>query len=315
MRLQYDPEFLAEAGPMLQQLAQFKKPALHDVNTRRAVTASMTKTLPPIPDDMERLIHHVTCEDGYQVPVHHFRRRNQPSQAGEPAILHIHGGGYISLSAEQCSVPHVRSVSNTGVQVFTVDYRLAPEYPYPIPLNDCWSVLQWLYANTKQLAIDPARIAVMGESAGGGLCAALTLMARDKALEPPIAKQILIYPMIDDRTNANHAGPLAFWDEVDNKTGWTAYLGPDAGTDNVDPYAAPARVESVNGLPPLYLDCPQLDIFVHEGIEYARRFLAANIPVECHLYPGLPHGFEAMAPSISLTKQATANREKAMISF
>ncbi|KAJ5637757.1 hypothetical protein N7490_007636 [Penicillium lividum] len=315
MRLHYDPEFLTEAGPMLQQLAQFQKPALHDVTTRRAMTASMTQPLPPISDKMERLLYYIGSEDGYQVAVHHFRQRREPQPGGEPAILHIHGGGYISLSAEQCSVPHIKSVSSTGVQILTVDYRLAPEHPYPTPLNDCWAVLKWLHVNASRLSIDPARIAVMGESAGGGLAAALTLMARDKALTPPIAKQILIYPMIDDRTKTNHAGQLAFWDEADNETGWTAYIGPDAGTDKVDSYAAPARVQNVEGLPSLYLDCGQLDIFVHEGLDYARRFVAANISTECHLYPGLPHGFEAMAPSISLTKQAISNREKAMRNF
>ncbi|KAJ5630870.1 uncharacterized protein N7484_010970 [Penicillium longicatenatum] len=315
MSLQYDSEFLKQAGPVLQQLAQFQKPALHDVATRRAMTASMTSALPPIPDDMERILHHVPSEDGYEVNVYHFRKRHQPEAGGDPAILHIHGGGYISLSAEQCSVPHIRSVSSTGVQVLTVDYRLAPENPYPKPLNDCWAVLKWLHANASQLSIDPARIAVMGESAGGGLAAALTLLARDTALSPPIAKQILVYPMIDDRTNINHAGQLVFWDEVDNKTGWTAYLGSNAGTENISSYAAPSRVESVEGLPPLYMDCGQLDMFVHEGLYYVHRFVAANIPTEYHLYPGLPHGFEAMAPSISSTKKAIANRERAMTSF
>ncbi|KAJ5935084.1 hypothetical protein N7466_004631 [Penicillium verhagenii] len=315
MPLHYDTEFAQEARPMLQQLAQFSRPALHDIATRRAMTAAMTIPLPPIPDSLERLVHHVQRADGYEVTVLHFRQRRQAGAEGDPAILHIHGGGYFSLSAEQCSVPHIKTVSSTGVQILTVDYRLAPEHPYPTPLNDCWTVLKWLHANTSQLGINPSRIAVMGESAGGGLAAALTLMARDKALSPPIAKQILVYPMLDDRTNTNHAGQLTFWDEVDNKTGWTAYVGPDAGSENVDAYAAPARVESVEDLPPLYLDCGQLDIFVHEGLEYVRRFVAANIPTECHLYPGVPHGFEAFAPSISLTKQAVGNREKAMASF
>lgn len=315
MSLQYDPEFLTEAGPILSQLSQFQKPAVHDVSTRRILLASMTKPLPPVPDHIEKFVYKVPCKDGHEVTIYHFRLRAASSQEGQPAILHIHGGGYISLSAEQCSVGHIRSVTNTGVQILTVDYRLAPEHPYPAPLDDCWAAFEWLHANAQSLSIDPSRIAVMGESAGGGLCAALTLMARDRNIAPAIAKQILIYPMLDDRTATNHAGKLAFWDENDNKTGWTAYLGPDAGTDKVDEYAAPARVKDVEGLPSLYLDCPQLDIFVHEGLEYVRRFMGANISVECHLYPGLPHGFEAMAPSIHATKQAVLNREKAMMGF
>lgn len=315
MSLQYDPEFIKEAGPALQQMGQIPRPPLHDVAARRALIAAMTRDLPPLPEGVEKLVHQVTTADGHPVVIHHFRQRSASHGDAKPAILHMHGGGYFALSAEQCSVPHIASVSRTGVQVLSVEYRLAPEHPYPVPLNDCWAALQWVHDNAAKLSIDPTRIAVMGESAGGGLAAALTLKARDAALSPPIAKQILVYPMLDDRTTTNHAGELCFWDEIDNITGWTAYLGSDAGTDKIEAYAAPARAKDVAGLPPLYLDCPQLDIFVHEGLEYARRFVAANIPTECHIYPGLPHGFEAFAPLAGVTQQAVANRDRAMISF
>lgn len=314
MPLQYDPEFLKEAGPLLQQMSQIPKPPVHDVTTRRALIAAMAQDLPPQLEEVEKLVHRVTVADGHQVTIYHFRKRGASIDGVKPAILHVHGGGFIALSAEQCSVPHIASVSRTGVQILSVDYRLAPEHPYPVPLNDCWAALQWMYDNAARLSIDPTCIVVMGESAGGGLAAALTLKARDAALSPPIAKQILIYPMLDDRTTTNHAGELAFWDEADNVTGWTAYLGADAGTDKVEAYAAPARVEDVAGLPPLYLDCPQLDIFVHEGLEYVRKFVAGNVPVECHVYPGLPHAFEAFAPLAGVTQQAIANRDRAMMS-
>lgn len=315
MPLHYDPEFSKEAAPLLRQQAKVPKPPLHDVMTRRSRLEAITRPLPPIPDDIEKLVHLAPTSDGHQVPIYHFRQRTKPQDGGEPAIVHIHGGGFIALSAEQCAIPHLRSVAHTGVQVLTIDYRLAPENPYPIPLDDCWAALQWVYAHAKELCIDANRIALMGESAGGGIAAALTLLARDRALSPPLAKQILVYPMLDDRTKTNHVGELAFWDEMDNVTAWTAYLGPDVGTDMTEAYAAPARVESVVGLPPLYLDCPQLDMFVHEGMDYARRFLAANIPTECHIYTGLPHGFEALAPSARVTQQAYDNRKRAMTSF
>ncbi|KAJ5316536.1 hypothetical protein PENANT_c019G01498 [Penicillium antarcticum] len=314
MHLQYDPEFLKEAAPILEQLAQTPKPSLHDVTTRRAMLEAMTGEELPLPEDVKHHIYQVAAPDGHKVPVYHLRKTT--SQGGrEPAIIHLHGGGYISLSAAITARYHALTVSHTGVQIFSVDYRLSPENPYPTPLNDCWAVLEWVRSNAEQLSVDPARIAVMGESAGGGLAAALTLLARDRAMSPPLAKQILIYPMLDDRTVINHAGELAFWDDNDNITGWTAYLGSNVGGDQIAPYAAPARVESVEGLPPLYLDCPQLDMFVHEGMEYARRFVAANIPTECHIYPGLPHGFEALASGAVITKQAIANRHKAIISF
>ncbi|KAJ5742427.1 uncharacterized protein N7511_011446 [Penicillium nucicola] len=314
MHLQYDPEFLKEAAPILEQLGQTAKPLVHDVATRRAMLGAMASKEFFQPEDVEHQVYYVAATDGYEVPVYHFRN-SLPREGREAAIIHIHGGGYIALSAAVHSRSHVDTVSQTGVQIFSVEYRLSPENPYPTPLHDCWAVLEWAHRNAEKLSIDPARIAVMGESAGGGLAAALTLLARDKALSPPIAKQILIYPMLDDRTVTNHAGELAFWDSNDNVTGWTAYLGSDVGGDKIVPYAAPARVESVDGLPPLYLDCPQLDMFVHEGMEYARRFVAANIPTECHIYPGLPHGFEALGSTASVTKQALANRKKAITSF
>ncbi|CAG7950867.1 unnamed protein product [Penicillium nalgiovense] len=315
MFLQYDAEFAKAAAPILQHLARAPKPALNDVATRRVMLGAMTIEEINLPDDVEHMVHSVAAPDGHNVPVHHFRKKVPDREGGEPAIVHIHGGGYIALSAVGCSTPHGASVSQTGIQILSIDYRLAPENPYPVPLEDCWVVLQWIQTNAERLSINAARIAVMGESAGGGLAAALTLLARDRELSPPLAKQILIYPMLDDRTRNNHAGELAFWDDKDNITGWTAYLGPKVGSDAIIPYAAPARVETVEGLPPLYLDCPQLDIFVHEGMEYARRFVAANIPTECHIYPGLPHGFEALAPGINATKQVISNRYKAMTSF
>lgn len=316
MPLQYDPEFIKEATPILQLLGSAGKFPAHDVEGRRAYFGSFTRQTPPLPENVEKIVHQVPVSDDYDIPVLHIRvKGKEASQGGEPAILHIHGGGYFLLSAEQCSPPLVNAVSQTGVQILSIDYRLAPENPYPVPFNDCWAALQWVYANTKELNIDPTRIAVMGESAGGGLAAAMTLKARDTALSPPLAKQILIYPMLDDRTTTNHAGDMAFWTAEDNITGWTAYLGPDRGTDTIEPYGAPARVESVEGLPPLYLDSAQLDIFVHEDLDYARRFVAANIPVDLHIYPGMPHGFEALAAGASVTKKVYENRYKAMTSF
>ncbi|KAJ6126352.1 hypothetical protein N7523_001964 [Penicillium sp. IBT 18751x] len=315
MSLNYDPEFLEEAAPALQQFAQAEQPALHDVMTRRSVMAALTTPLVSLPDDLEIIIHRVPTKDRHEVTVYHFRRKQAHCESGKPAVIHIHGGGYISLSAQACAMPHVGLVQRTGVQILSIDYRLAPEHPYPTPLDDCWAALEWIYMHAQRLRIDLSRIAVKGESAGGGLAAALTIRARDSALSPPISKQILIYPMLDDRTTTNHAGELAVWNEIDNITGWTAYLGSDAGTGHFEAGAAPARVESVKGLPSLYIDCGQLDMFVNECIEYASRFVAAKINTECHIYPGLPHGFEAFAPQSKVTQQAMANRDKAVLSF
>lgn len=316
MSLQYDPEFAQVAEPLLEKYMRSDKPTLHDVESRRArLAALLPHDSPQIPEDVEQIVHYAKATDNHEVAIYHFRKKDKSNMQAGPAVVHMHGGGYIGLSAPVAAEGMAMTASYTGVQMFTIEYRLAPEYPYPVPLEDCWTALQWIHSQAETLSIDPSRIAVMGESAGGGLAAALTLLARDRKLSPPLAKQILIYPMLDDRTRSNHAGELAFWDVNDNITGWTAYVGSDLDTDKVTPYAAPARVASVEQLPALYLDCAQLDMFVHENLEYARRFLTANIPVEFHLYQGLPHAFEALAASSAATQRAAANRLRAMTSF
>ncbi|KAF9891866.1 hypothetical protein FE257_003351 [Aspergillus nanangensis] len=316
MPLQYDPEFAQDAAPVLKLLSETPRPAVHDTASRRAALHHLTAQMPTpdLPDDMERIVYHVPAADNHPVPIYHYRKKQVTGKA--PAIVHMHGGGYISLDGDKCEGLLVAYVAATGVQFLSVDYRLAPEHPYPAAVDDAWAALQWISSHAEELSIDASRIGVLGESAGGGLAAGLALLARDRGLSPPIAKQILIYPMLDDRTVTNHAGNLAFWTEDDNVTAWTAYLGKDVpGTDDVSVYAAPARADSVEGLPPLYLDVPGLDIFVHEDAEYVRRFLVANIPTEFHIYPRLPHGFEGLAPMSNLVRQAMANRFKAIQSI
>ncbi|KAE8370122.1 alpha/beta hydrolase fold-domain-containing protein [Aspergillus caelatus] len=302
MPLQIDPEFAEAAGPILQQLGQLAKPAVHDVAARRHLMAAVTQQSPktPIPDDMEHLVYYAPTPSGdFEVPIHHYRKKRGPvgpdKDMKAPAVVHVHGGGFISLSVKELEGMLVGYVLGSGVQILSIDYRLAPEHPYPVPMEDSWTGLQWVYTHAEELSIDAHRIAVMGESAGAGLAASLALMARDRSLSPPLAKQILVYPMLDDRAGENHAGDMVFWTPEDNITGWTAYLGKDVGTDRVEQYAAPARAESVEGLPPMYIDCGQLDIFAQEDTEYVLRFVKAGIPVEFHLYPGLPHGFEGVS--------------------
>lgn len=318
MPLQYDREFARLVEPMLSQTQGFTRPKLHDVEGRRAMLASLfpqATRAPVLPDDVEQITYHARASDQHEIAIYHLRKKGRAGREAGPAIVHTHGGGYIALTAASTIGSLAASVSQTGVPILTIEYRLAPENPYPVPLEDCWTALQWIRSQADALSIDLGRMAVMGESAGGGLAAALALLARDRGLSPPLAKQILMCPMLDDRTESNHAGPLAMWDENDNRTGWAAYVGPDVGSDRVSPYAAAARTATVEGLPPLYLDCGQLDIFVHEGLEYARRFLAANIATECHVYEGLPHGFEGLAPTCSAVQRVMGNRIQAMASF
>lgn len=316
MFLQYDPEFAELAAPVLQLLSQAKRPAIHDIGTRRANLQAFTNQAAQtaqIPDDVEQIVHYARTLDNHDVPVLHFRKKSTLPPGLGPAIVHMHGGGFIALSAT-IGIPSLsRFVSQTGVQILSVDYRLAPENHFPTPLDDCWAALTWIHSHAHNLFIDRSRVAVMGESAGGSLAAGLTLLARDRGLSPPLAKQILVYPMLDDRTRTNQLGDLAFWSGEDNVTGWTAYLGGSAASeDSVSPYASPARVDSVQGLPPLYLDCGQIDVFALEDVKYALRLMEANIPTELHVYEGLPHGFEGLAPTSEAVKRAYTNRARAM---
>ena len=205
-------------------------------------------------------------------------------------------------------------VMDSGVQVFGVEYRLAPEYPDPTPVEDCYAALKWLSTHGAELGVDPSRIAVMGESAGGGLAAGTTLIARDRALEPPIKKQILVYPMLDDRSiNSPSAAALdefVYFPLDMSKICWECYVGKEkAGKSDADvsQYAAPARARNLRGLPSTYIDVGGLDLFRDECAMYATRLAAENVEVEFHLFPGLTHGFER-ATEVHGVKLAVAGR-------
>jgi acetyl esterase/lipase len=219
-----------------------------------------------------------------------------PEGAGPfPCIFHIHGGGYVIGAVGGQEAQHRDMAATLGCVIVTVDYRLAPETPFPGAIEDCYAALRWTFDHAAELRVDPARIGIMGESAGGGLAAALALLARDRG-GPRIAFQQLIYPMIDDRTCVHadphpHAGEF-IWTPHNNRFGWTALLGREPGGDDVSPYAAAARAEDLSGLPPTFISSGALDLFVEEDVEYARRLLRAGVPTELHVYPGGFHGFD-----------------------
>ncbi|GJN85502.1 hypothetical protein PLIIFM63780_009069 [Purpureocillium lilacinum] len=292
-----DAQFAAAIAPIMQFLGSMERPKVHDVETRRKVLAGLVPAQKPaIPDEVQHSAVSISTPDGAQIRVLRYQKKGtEPGSAG-PAVIHMHGGGFISLSAD-VGIPTVcQYVVASGVQFFSVDYRLAPEHPYPTPLEDCWTALQWVLRNAVEFGVDTARIGVMGDSAGGGLAAALAILARDRGLSPPLKRQILLYPMLDDRTAVEtEPGEFTVWTLEDNITGWTAYLGDKVGGGGVPATAAPARVDDVRGLPPLYMDIGQADIFTLENHAYLGKFLAAGVEAEFHLYPGLPHGFDGLA--------------------
>jgi acetyl esterase/lipase len=214
------------------------------------------------------------------------------------SLLWLHGGGYVMGSAEQADLMLKDIVSEIGCVAVSVDYRLAPETRHPGPVEDCYAALTWLYTHASELGVDPARIAIAGSSAGGGLAAALGLLARDRG-EIPLAFLLLIAPMLDDRT-CTLAEPHPYtgefiWTHNANRFGWTSLLGQEPGGPDVSPYAAAARAEHLEGLPPTFINVGALDLFLEENMEYARRLTRAGVPTEFHLYPGAYHGFRMVA--------------------
>lgn len=221
-----------------------------------------------------------------------YRPAGPPSSV--PGLLWIHGGGYVLGSADGDDLLVRDFVSKVGCMAVSVDYRLAPETPFPGPVEDCYAALTWMHAQAGELGLNPARIAIGGASAGGGLAAALGLLARDRG-EVTLAFQLLIYPMLDDRTVTHpdphpHVGEFV-WTRESNHFGWQSLLGHEPGMATVSPYAVAARAESLAGLPPTFINVGTLDLFLEEDLEYARRLLRAGVPTELHVYPGAYHGF------------------------
>lgn len=218
------------------------------------------------------------------------RLHRPPDQNGRsPALLWIHGGGYLMGKAEMDDKLCRRFSDKLGVTVASVEYGLAPEHPYPAALEDCYAALSWLY---RLPAVDPARVAIGGASAGGGLAAALALLTRDRGEFAP-ALQLLTYPMLDDRAVAKSGVRQNYrlWSESSNRFGWKSYLGA------ADPdVAVPARRRDLSGLPPAWIGVGTLDLFYEEDLAYADRLKAAGVPCDVEVVPGAFHGFDAVAP-------------------
>ncbi len=220
-----------------------------------------------------------------------------------PCIYWMHGGGYVMGTYEMEDLRFDKWCQLLGCVGVAVDYRLAPETPYPGPIEDCYAGLRWVHDNADMLGVDAARIGIGGSSAGGGLAAALALLARDRG-KVPLQYQLLIYPMIDDRmVTASSRWQVPVWPPASNERGWAAYLGDLVGGD-VPIYAAPARATDLSGLPQALIVVGALDGFLDEDADYAMRLTHQGVPTEFHLYPGAPHGFDLLMPGTAIARRA-----------
>lgn len=213
-----------------------------------------------------------------------------------PAMLWIHGGGHILGNPEQDDVSNIAFARELGIVVAAVRYRLGAVEPAPASVEDAYAGLRGLVDRAGELHVDPSRIAIGGASAGGGIAAALALFAHDRGEIRP-AFQLLVYPMLDDRTvvRTDHdTSRVRVWTAKSNRFGWASLLGQEPGSPGVSPYAAPARREDLSGLPPAWIGVGDLDLFHDEDVEFARRLTAAGVPCQLHVVPGAFHGFDAL---------------------
>jgi acetyl esterase/lipase len=235
------------------------------------------------------------------------------NEAGLPAMLNIHGGGFVLGTAEH-EDPLMRSLcAEHGLVILSVDYRLAPEVPFPGAHDDCIAAFGWLHANVEALGLNPRRVGLRGASAGGGLATGLTLRLRDDGRDMP-AWLWLLYPMLDDRTSNVPGAGTAIWTANANAYAWPAYLGSPAGGNDVSPYAAPARAETYEGFPPTFLATGAIDLFAAEDVRLAQRLLSDGVPVELHVYPGAYHGF-SIVPGASVAARYQADLRAALARF
>jgi acetyl esterase/lipase len=220
-----------------------------------------------------------------------------------PCVFSIHGGGYVLGSYDMDDLRFDQWCPELGVIGTSVEYRLAPETPYPGPLEDCYAALSWVFSHADELGIDRGRIGIIGASAGGGLAAGLALLARDRG-ELDLVFQLLIYPMIDDRqTTPSSQWDVPVWTPTNNEFGWRSYLGSLYGSDSIPSYAAASRADKLEGLPPALVVVGTADGFCDEDIEYAKRLNQAGVPTELHVYPGAPHGFDAFVPGVPIARR------------
>lgn len=284
------------------------------------------RMLPPLSPELEA----VPCEEHFLpgpagAPDVRVLQYTPPGEARSPlaALLHIHGGGYVIGNPDMNDAANRATALALGIVVVSVDYRLAPETVWPGALEDCYAALSWMHDNAAELGIDRARIAVAGESAGGGHAVALALYAADAIRRngsgPAICFQLLDAPMLDDRTgtpNTSGADPHPHtghfvWTPEKNRFGWSALLGVEAGGPDVPRAAVPARADDVSGLPATFVAVGALDLFLEEDMEFIRRLTRAGIPAELHVIPGAYHGF-SMAQGSPQVTQIAELRQRAL---
>jgi len=303
-------------GPVKMMLGQMPPMSFTNLPAARAASkqmmAAMKARLPVIPGIATEDRSIPGPKGSPNVIIRIYRPEKQTGSL--PALLWIHGGGYMLGEIDQEDFTSKQFSLNAECVVVSVEYRLAPEHPYPAPLEDCFSALKWLSTHAGELKVDRTHIAIGGASAGGGLAAGLAILARDRA-ETEIKFQLLVYPMINDCNIAPASETLPdalFWTRENNVIGWRSYLGCEPGGKEVSCYASAYRATDLEGLPAAYIAVGDIDLFAQEDIEYSRRLIAAGVPTELHVYPGGCHAFDMLVPGADISKRFSADIHRAL---
>ncbi|MGW6443082.1 alpha/beta hydrolase [Lentzea sp. NPDC055074] len=310
MSYDIDPELLPWLD-MLPQLTMTDHEALLAARDQQSALAGLMPAYEPV-NTIDVRDETVPGPSGApDVPVRVYGRAGRENPV--PGLVYIHGGGFVIGSVEMFESHVLKIVDQLDVVVVSVDYRLAPEHPFPAPVEDCYAALVWTATKADELGIDPARLGVGGESAGGGLTAGTVLLARDRG-GPGLAFQLLGIPELDDRLDTESMRDYVdtpLWNRPNAIYSWTAYLGTEPGGDDVSPYAAPARATDLSGLPPAFVTTCQYDPLRDEGVEYARRLAHAGVPTELRLYPATFHG-SSLIESAEISRRMFADEVEAL---
>lgn len=259
----------------------------------------------PVPEGIRSVPITMIGTSGRRIQARLYR---SPEASARACIVYAHGGGMIMGSVDGYQRRCATYAAATNVPLISVDYRLAPEHPYPAAVDDVVDAVTWVASHAEEFGIDPGRIAIAGDSAGGGIAAGVALRLRDEA-GPALACQLLVYPMLDDRTPApRKPSRLLTWTAQDNETGWHCLLGDAAGGPDVPAYAAPARAQDLRGLPAAFIEGCTLDLFMDEDEAYARRLADAGVEVVWRVRKGVPHGYDVLAPSSWIARRAWRER-------
>jgi acetyl esterase/lipase len=321
MTYAFDPQIAPVMAAFAERAKTAPPPAARgDWKTLRAATDGLlTHLATQAPQFRDVELKKLSCKtkDGASIELRWYSKKSAggASASAGPAVVYAHGGGMICGNLEMYHPVVAQYVSQSEVPFLAVEFRYAPEHPGTTPMDDTFAAVQWLRENAREMNVDPARIAIMGDSGGGGIAAGVALLAREHKV--PLVRQILVYPMLDDRNTTPDPAlaPFTTWTYDANYTGWQALLGDKLGAKDVSPISAPARTTDFTGLAAAFIDVGELDIFRDEDMEYARQLANAGVSVELHVHPGAPHAFERLAPDADVSRRAWQDRLRVLRSL